>query len=43
LEPAAVECSGGFLTTDFTDKTDFTEGETLPAGKILEGKEEAGR
>jgi hypothetical protein len=32
-----------FSTTDYTDLKDFTDGENLPAGKILQGKQEADR
>jgi hypothetical protein len=39
----AVGWSGGFLTTDFTDIKDFTDGEKLTARKILQGKQEADR
>jgi hypothetical protein len=32
--------SGGFLTTDFTDRKDFTDGEKLPGLKIFRGIED---
>jgi hypothetical protein len=39
----ALRCSGVFLTTDFTDIKDLTDGEKLPARKIFQGKQEADR
>jgi hypothetical protein len=32
--------SGGFLTTDFTDRKDFTDGEKLPGLNIFQGIED---
>jgi hypothetical protein len=38
-----VESSGGFLTTDFPDKTDFTDGEKLSGRKSFQGQQKADR
>jgi hypothetical protein len=39
----AMGCTGGFLTTDFTDLKDFTDGGKVPMREISQGTQKGER